>query len=201
MEEVVDARGLPCPTPVVKTREALQRGCQRLEVLVDNPTARDNVTRFAASQGCSVEVSEEDGMFHLYIMREGGPEEAACATVTAESPSPSGEKRVVVLSSDVMGRGEEELGRILMKAFLNTLAESERRPWRLVLFNRGVLLAVEGADTLPALKELASRGVEVLVCGTCLDYFGAKDKVAAGTVSNMFEILETMLVASNSVTV
>ncbi|WP_287152659.1 sulfurtransferase-like selenium metabolism protein YedF [Candidatus Solincola tengchongensis] len=201
MEEVVDARGLPCPTPVVKTREALQRGCQRLEVLVDNPTARDNVTRFAASQGCSVEVSEEDGMFHLYIMREGGPEEAACATATAESPSPSGEKRVVVLSSDVMGRGEEELGRILMKAFLNTLAESERRPWRLVLFNRGVLLAVEGADTLPALKELASRGVEVLVCGTCLDYFGAKDKVAAGTVSNMFEILETMLVASNSVTV
>ncbi len=198
---MVDARGLPCPTPVVKTREALQRGCQRLEVLVDNPTARDNVTRFAASQGCSVEVSEEDGMFHLYIMREGGPEEAACATATAESPSPSGEKRVVVLSSDVMGRGEEELGRILMKAFLNTLAESERRPWRLVLFNRGVLLAVEGADTLPALKELASRGVEVLVCGTCLDYFGAKDKVAAGTVSNMFEILETMLVASNSVTV
>ncbi len=198
---MVDARGLPCPTPVVKTREALQRGCQRLEVLVDNPTARDNVTRFAASQGCSVEVSEEDGMFHLYIMREGGPEEAVCATATAESPSPSGEKRVVVLSSDVMGRGEEELGRILMKAFLNTLAESERRPWRLVLFNRGVLLAVEGADTLPALKELASRGVEVLVCGTCLDYFGAKDKVAAGTVSNMFEILETMLVASNSVTV
>ncbi|MDI6874762.1 sulfurtransferase-like selenium metabolism protein YedF [Candidatus Solincola sp.] len=201
MGEVVDARGMACPAPVVKTREALQRGCLRFEVLVDNPTARDNVTRFAVSQGCSVEVGEEGGVFRLAISREGGAEEAALGAVCAEhSPSPE-EKRVVVLSADVMGRGEEELGRILMKAFLNTLAESEKRPWRLVLFNRGVLLAVEGADTVPALSEMVSRGTEVLVCGTCLDYFGAKEKVAVGTVSNMFEILETMLVASNSITI
>lgn len=201
MDEVVDARGLACPAPVVKTREALQRGCLRFEVLVDNPTARDNVARFAASQGCGIEVSEENGVFRLHISREGGMEEAACVDVAAESLPPTEEKRVVVLSSDVMGRGEEKLGRILMKAFLNTLVESEKRPWRVVLFNRGVLLAVEGADTLPALEALVSRGVEVLVCGTCLDYFGVKGEVAAGTVSNMFEILETMLVASNSVTV
>ena len=201
MEEIVDARGMACPAPVVKTREALQRGCREFEVLVDNPTARDNVTRFAASQGCAVEVSEEKGTFRLAIRREGEAGEAPVEPPASESPVRPEEKTVVVLSADVMGRGEEELGRILMKAFLNTLSECDNPPWSLVLFNRGVLLSVEGADTVPALSALAERGTKILVCGTCLDYFGLKEKVAVGTVSNMFEILETMLVASNSISI
>jgi len=203
MDEVVDARGLSCPLPVVKTREALQRGLTRLEVLVDNATARDNVSRFASSQGCRVEVSEEGGTFRLRL-EKAGPGAAGTATAfqAAEAaPSPSSHGTAVLISSDIMGRGDEELGRILLKAFLNTLAENDPLPWRVVLFNRGVLLAVGGADSVPALSNLAGLGVEVLVCGTCLDFFGVKDKVAVGTVSNMYEILNTMLMASNSITI
>jgi selenium metabolism protein YedF len=199
MAETVDARGLACPIPVVRTREALRGGAERIEVLVDNATARDNVSRFAASQGCAVEVAEEGECFRVLISRTGEPAEEV--TGAAAVCGQTGERKVVVLSSDIMGRGDEELGRVLIKAFLNTLAESDILPWRVVLFNRGVLLAVEGAETVQALANLSSMGVEILVCGTCLDFFGLKEKVAVGTVSNMFDILGSMLAASSSVTV
>ncbi len=194
MKERVDARGLACPAPVVRTKEALRAGAREIEILVDNPTARDNVCRFASSQGCSSEVFEEEGVFRIAITRGEGAAEA-------ESRPETETRTVVVLSSDVMGRGEDELGRILMKAFLNTLAENDSPPWRVVLFNRGVLLAVEGAEGVEALSNLQCMGVEILVCGTCLDYFKQKERVAVGTVSNMYDILTTMLSATNSVTI
>ncbi len=197
MQERIDARGLACPAPVVKTRDALNKGARDIEVLVDNPTARDNVSRFAASQGCQVGVEENGGVFRIIIsnpseLKEG---QALLGDVTQEQRS------VVVLSDDSMGRGERELGAILIKAFLNTLSESDPPPWRLVLFNRGVLLSEDGADTVAALQRLCHAGVEILVCGTCLDFFGIKGKVAVGTVSNMYDILTTMLAATNTVTI
>jgi len=197
MSEEVDARGLACPEPVVRTRNALNKGVQELEVLVDNPTARDNVCRFASSQGCRVEVEEEGEAFRIAISRAAEQAEVSEETAAVEA----GGRSVVVLSADVMGRGEDDLGRILLKAFLNTLAESDPLPWRMVLFNRGALLAVEGEDTVEALLNLSRLGVEILVCGTCLDFFGLKDKLAVGTVSNMYDILTTMLAATNSVTI
>jgi selenium metabolism protein YedF len=197
MAEIVDARGLACPAPVVKTRAVLKGGARNIEVLVDNPTARDNVCRFASSQGCGVEVMEEEGFFRIAVTgpsREAGPE--------FEMPAGDGVgRRVIALASDIMGRGDEELGGILIKAFFNTLAESDQLPWRMVFFNSGVKLTVEGTDTAQALRNLESLGVEILVCGTCLDFFGLKDRLAAGTVSNMYDILTTMLSATNSITI
>ncbi len=199
MGEIVDARGLACPAPVMKTRDALRGGATLVEVLVDNYTARDNVSRFATSQGCTVEVAEEGECFRITVSRSEAPAEESAAATSAGSPSE--ERKVVVLSSDIMGRGDRELGRVLIRAFLNTLLEGDTVPWRVVLFNSGVLLAVEGAETLQALQNLSSLGVEILVCGTCLDFFGLKEKAAVGTVSNMYDILSTMLAASNSVTI
>ena len=200
MKESVDARGLACPAPVVKTKDALKRGIQDIEVLVDNPTARDNVSRFASSQGCRVEVNQEEGdVYRIIISSPSMAGEVRAGGVVA--PQEVEMRTVVVLSEDIMGRGEEELGTILIKAFVNTLAESDPPPWRIVLFNRGVLLAVEGAETVEALANLEKHGVEILVCGTCLDYFGLKEKAAVGTVSNMYDILTTMLEATNSVTI
>jgi selenium metabolism protein YedF len=195
MGELVDARGLACPEPVVRTKSALNEGVRELEVLVDNPTARDNVCRFASSQGCRFEVRGEGGGYLIAITRE---EETAGAAVSAAE---AGTRTVVALSGDTMGRGSEELGRILIKAFLNTLAEGDPPPWRAVLFNSGVKLAVDGEDTVEAISNLSRLGVEVLVCGTCLDFFGLKDKLAVGTVSNMYDILTTMLSSTNCVTV
>ncbi|MEW6554040.1 MAG: sulfurtransferase-like selenium metabolism protein YedF [Actinomycetota bacterium] len=197
MSEVVDARGLACPAPVVKTRAALKEGAKEIEVLVDNPTARDNVCRFASSQGCDVKVTEEEGVFRIAVTGQAPEEKDGTAAAGADE----GGRKVIALTSDIMGRGDQELGSILIKAFLNTLAESERLPWRMVLFNHGVNLAVEGTDTAQALCNLENLGVEVLVCGTCLDYFCLKDRLAAGTVSNMYDILDTMLSASNSITI
>lgn len=197
MENSVDARGLACPAPVVKTRDALKTGARDIEVLVDNPTARDNVSRFASSQGCEVSVKEEGEIFRIAISNPAGE----AAGREEKSAGEAETRAVVVLSEDIMGRGSEELGTILVKAFLNTLAENDPPPWRVVLFNRGVYLAVEGADTVEALLHLRELGVEILVCGTCLDFFGLKEKVAVGTVSNMYDILTTMLAATNSVTI
>jgi selenium metabolism protein YedF len=194
MGEYIDARGLACPAPVMKTRDALQSGVSDIEILVDNPTARDNVSRFASSRGCEVSVTEEGDLFRLNISGQAAPGEA---TPAARAPRRENEtKTVVVFSEEIMGRGNEELGRILMKAFLNTLAESDSLPWRLVFFNRGV-----GAETATALKNLDKLGVEILVCGTCVDFFGVKEKVAVGTVSNMYEILTTLIMATNTVSI
>ena len=195
MSEQVDARGLACPAPVVKTRDALKGGADEIEVLVDNPTARDNVCRFASSQGCTSDVTEEAGIFRITVYNpEGRPQTLA----GEEGPE---QRTVVVLAEDIMGRGSPELGKILIKAFLNTLAENDPPPWKIVLFNRGVMLAVEGEDTVQALSNLHSMGTEILVCGTCLDFFGLKEKITVGLVSNMYDILTTMLAATNSVTI
>ena len=195
MSEQVDARGLACPAPVVKTRDALKGGADEIEVLVDNPTARDNVCRFASSQGCTSDVTEEAGIFRITVYNpEGQPQ------IPAGEEGPE-QRTVVVLAEDIMGRGSPELGKILIKAFLNTLAENDPPPWKIVLFNRGVMLAVEGEDTVQALSNLHSMGTEILVCGTCLDFFGLKEKITVGLVSNMYDILTTMLAATNSVTI
>lgn len=199
MSREIDARGLACPAPVMKTRDALKGGAGEIQVLVDNPTARDNVSRFASSQGLKVKVAEEGDCFRITIT---GAQEAAETRVGADAVREEAERRtVVVLSQDIMGRGDEELGTILIKAFMNTLAESDTLPWRILLFNRGVILAAREAETVEALRNLEESGVEILVCGTCLDYFGLKEKLAVGTVSNMYDILTTMLTSTNSVTI
>lgn len=189
---MVDARGQACPRPVVMTKQALQAGSGSLRVLVDNPTARDNVTRFARSQGCEVAVSEEDSGFSLTVTP--GASEAA---------SPSGENaaHLFVLSSDFMGKVDNDLGHLLIKAFLNTLADRDELPSHLVLFNNGVALACGEAETVEAIRRLEDRGVIILVCGTCLDFFGLKEELRAGTVSNMYEIVDALASAGRCITI
>ncbi|MEJ5185558.1 MAG: sulfurtransferase-like selenium metabolism protein YedF [Candidatus Geothermincolales bacterium] len=197
--ERVDATGLSCPLPVVKTREALERGAKCLEVLVDNPTSRDNVARFAASRGAKVEIREKGEVFQLLIDMPEGPGESPAAAGEPVPATTTG--TVVVISDDIMGKGDRELGSLLIKAFLNTLSEGDDLPGKIVLYNRGVLLAVKGAETVDSLKRLQERGVQILACGTCLNYFQKLDDLSVGTVSNMFEIIETLMSASRVIAV
>ena len=192
MAKVVDARGLSCPQPVILTRKALEEA-EEVTVIVDNPVAKENVKRMGESQGCEVRVEEcGDGIYLHFKRRRSEP---------LEVPEVARDLRVVVLCSEGMGRGEDELGKLLMRAFLHTLSEIRPGPRRIVLFNTGVKLAVEGSEVLGDLRALEEKGVEILVCGTCLDYFGLKEKVAVGRISNMYEIAETLLSASGLVTV
>ncbi len=188
---VVDCRGLACPQPVMTTKKALdQLEDGELLVIVDNAVSCNNVERFAQSQGCSVEVEQRGKDFSLRVRKGRGRQET----------EPLQEKErvrkvVVYINSHVMGVGEETLGSFLMKAFLKTLLDLETIPNRLILINSGVQLASEGSKVLDSLIALSEKGVEILSCGSCLDFYGLKGKLKVGVVSNMFEIIQAMMEA------
>ncbi len=187
---ILDCRGMSCPQPVLETKKILQKSPSgEILVLVDDPAAKENVRRFAESQGFTVHISEEKGAFQLRLQRTEGPRKDPAGKerrVEGETPS------VVFIESDSIGRGSEELGRILMRSFLHTLAEAEFKAAKIILVNSGVKLTCEGSEVLEDLRRLSDRGTEVLSCGTCLDYFGLKTKLQVGRISNMYEILSSL---------
>ncbi|MBC7225715.1 MAG: sulfurtransferase-like selenium metabolism protein YedF [Thermoflexales bacterium] len=195
MAKTVDARGLPCPQPVLLTRDAL-RESDAVTTIVDSDTARHNVTRMAEKAGYTVRAEEREDGIYLHISRG----EAAPAVAPAPAPTPSGGPLVLVVPSEFMGRGEhEELGQILIRGFLHTLNEVSPLPDVLIFFNSGVKLTVEGSPVLEDLRTLQAQGVQILICGTCLGYYGLKEKVAVGEVSNMYTIAETLMQAGRVV--
>ncbi len=205
MAKIVDARGLPCPQPVLLTRKALQES-DTVTTIVDSDTACHNVTRMAEKAGYTVRAEERDDGVYLHIARgEAAPttvlaSEAAPTIAPAPAPAPSGGPLVLVIPSELMGRGEhDELGQILIRGFFHTLNEVSPLPDVMIFFNSGVKLVVEGSPVLEDLCTLADQGVQILACGTCLGYYGLKEKVAVGEVSNMYTIAETMMRAGKVV--
>ena len=196
MTQTVDARGLPCPQPVIQTRKAMEEGGEVLSI-VDSETSQRNVTRMAEKSGATVEAEQlEDGIY-LRITLGERPEAQAVPTVGA---APEDEPLVLVVPSEMMGRGEhDELGRVLIRAFFHTLREVEPLPDVVVFLNSGVKWVVEGSPAVEDLRALIEEGVEILTCGTCLGYYDLKENVAVGTVSNMYTIAETMLGAGRVV--
>ncbi|MDQ7837286.1 MAG: sulfurtransferase-like selenium metabolism protein YedF [Thermodesulfobacteriota bacterium] len=195
----IDCRGLACPQPVLRTKQALEEiSTGSIIVIVDNEAAKGNVTRFAESQGCKVSVEEKEGVFYLAIEKK--EESKTTGTMPpnfltcqpGQQKMPSKKETAFVFKSDQMGAGDAALGKILVQALLKTLSSVDEKPNKLIFYNRGVYLAIEGSEVLPILKDLAANGMEILVCGTCLDYYHLKEKLAVGTISNMFSILETM---------
>ena len=100
---------------------------------------------------------------------------------------------VVYINSDLLGVGDEALGSFLMKAFLKTLLDLEKMPDRLILINSGVRLASEDSKVLDTLRMLSEKGVEIVSCGTCLDFYKLREKMSVGKISNMFDIIQSML--------
>lgn len=183
---VIDCRGLACPQPVVTTKKALDQIEEgNLIVIVNNAVSSNNVERFVLSQGCSVEVEEKGGEFHLHIRK---------AKIAEESKRRS-QKVVVYVNSQFLGVGEEALGTILIRSFFKTLLDSETKPFRMIFINSGVRLTSEGSEVLETLKSLSEMGVEILSCGTCLDFYGLKEKVKVGMISNMYDIVQSLMEA------
>jgi selenium metabolism protein YedF len=198
MTIVVDARGLPCPQPVIKTRQAM-RGDEPVVALVDSDGARANVSHMAEKAGWQVAVHSEGEQYRLKLSPpaiENPPHPEPMPVGRAEALSGP---LVLVVSADGMGRGNEELGHILIRSFFHTLGEVSPRPERIILFNTGVRLACEGSEVLEDLCTLEASGIDILACGTCLGYFELKDKLAVGRVSNMYDIAETILQAGRVV--
>lgn len=192
----VDARGLPCPEPVIKTRNAMRQGRDVL-VIVDNETARKNVTRMAEKAGATVDAERRDDGIYLRIV-PGTEAEPGSAPGTKDGGSGNG--TVLVVPGEQMGRGDDaELGEILVRAFFHTLGEVKPMPDTIIFFNSGVRLVVEDSPVVEDLRTLAEDGVEILACGTCLDHYDLKDEIAVGVVSNMYTIAETLLTAGRLV--
>jgi selenium metabolism protein YedF len=180
----IDARGLSCPQPVILTKKALQDHSE-IVVIVDNETAQENVKRMALSQGCEVTIERREGDILLAISK-GCSCEIPDAAGTTQGPL------VIVIGSDTMGKGNDELGTVLMKSFIHTLLETSPQADSIIFFNTGVKLTIQGSEVLEDIRTLSERGVKILVCGTCLGFFEIKDRLAAGIISNMYDITETM---------
>lgn len=205
MNKLVDARGLACPQPVLQTRRALQEGALQgggaLTVIVDNDTAQANVTRMAERSGYTVQAEPKDDGIYMDIRR---PDATLPETETSEmrvgQAVPAAGPLVLLVASEHMGQGEHaELGTILVRAFFHTLGEVKPLPDTIVFVNSGIKLVVEGSPVVQDLEALCSQGIEVLACGTCLDYYGLKDRLAVGQISNMYTIAETLLGAGKVV--
>jgi selenium metabolism protein YedF len=182
--DFLDCRGQTCPVPVVETKKLIeQRSPKELKVAVDSEVPRDNVRRFLESRGYEVTVEPADQGFLVLGSRQ----------VEDPGAKEKQEKRIVVfVDGETLGRGDDRLGRILMKSFIITLKELKPLPWRMIFVNGGVKLASEGAELIPYLHDLENLGVELLSCGTCLDFFELKEKLKVGRVSNMYEILSSL---------
>lgn len=184
----LDVRGMSCPLPVVSVKRALEAAEGELHVLLDDGAPRENVKRFAEGRGYQVQEEAVEGGFAFTI--SGAALKQEQKPVVAASGS-----IVMLIGSDRLGDGPEELGRLLMKSFIITLLDQAELPDRMLFVNTGVLLTAEGSEVIEALEALGNLGVEVLSCGICLDFFKKKESLAAGGVTNMFTIEESLLKA------
>jgi len=190
--KIIDARGQICPKPLILTKKGLTEAApgETVRILIDNPTSKQNVERFLKDNGYPVAMEEEDGLFTLIVTAGGTPlarpEAEAYCSPAAVRP------HVVFIVSDRIGDGPEDLGRLLLKGVLAAVLETSPLPGKIIFMNNGVLLAVEGSQVLDTLRDLERKGVGILSCGTCLDYFGRKAEVRVGSVSNACDIVRAL---------
>ena len=194
MEKIIDCKGMNCPLPVVNAKKATEElnAGDVLTVLVDNEIAVQNLTRFGEHKGFTVSAEKKGDKAFDVIMQIAGSAEAAPEEEIACAVDSRRKGMLVVLSGNTMGSGDPKLGTSLMKAFVFALTRQDQLPDTVLCYNTGAYLTCEGADTLEDLKLLESEGVTVLTCGTCLDFYGLKEKLAVGGVTNMYDIVERM---------
>jgi selenium metabolism protein YedF len=192
----LDCRGLACPGPVLRCKDAIDADAPAvIAATVDNEAARENVARFLGAKGYRVEISPVDGGHVLTGTREGASAAASPAPAAGQETA-AREQIVVFLTSDVIGRGDDALGGKLMANFLATLPELGDSLWRIVMVNGAVRLAVAGSPVLDRLKAFEAAGATILVCGTCLDFFGLLDHKEVGQTTNMLDVVTSLQLAS-----
>ncbi|MEI6705061.1 MAG: sulfurtransferase-like selenium metabolism protein YedF [Deltaproteobacteria bacterium] len=178
----IDCRNMACPAPVLSVKKALEN-MGEIRVLLDDGAPRENVNRFAKNRGSIVQEERDGSSWALTIT----------AGTSANITTSKSDAVVFLITSDRLGDGPDELGRLLMRNLIHTLLEARELPSRMLFLNSGVRLTTEGSDVLEALDKLAGMGVEILSCGLCLDFFGIKDKLLSGGTTNMLTTVETIL--------
>lgn len=190
-DKIVDCRGMACPGPVITTKKAIEETSSgRIIIIVDNEAAKTNVAKFAAANGLGAGVEVKDGQYYISIIKGTG--QLAEADDRSQAAIGDTSSQGYLITQDTLGHGSPELGAVLVKGFMTTLLEVKPQPAVILMINSGVKLAVKGSPVLNQLTTLASRGVSILSCGTCLDYYQLKTELAVGEITNMYTIVETI---------
>lgn len=183
----IDAVGLACPKPVINTKKELDKIDNGIVVVtVDNDIAKQNILKLSNSLNCESKIIKEEKDLISIEIKKGEN------VIIEEQNQDKLEDKCIFISSDKIGNGNDELGAVLMKGFIYTLTESKPYPKSILLVNSGVKLSTENYDTVENLKILEAAGVEILSCGTCLDYYGLKESLKLGSVTNMYTIVDIM---------
>lgn len=190
VNNIIDCKGLNCPIPVVNTKKYFDNLESGVGVtIVDNEVAKNNIVKFAKGNGFTYEVEEKEGNLFYITITKG---KAKSEDLKLKNTTSREEIFTIVIGSDKLGNGDDELGVALMKSYLFALSEAEVVPDNLLFLNAGVKLVVEEALTLDSIKRLKERGVNIQSCGLCLDFYGLKDNLEVGEITNMYAIIEMM---------
>lgn len=199
--ETVNAFGLVCPKPLMMAKAKIDEGARELSVHVDNEIAVKNVSRLAEKYGLNVAVETIEGGWSVNFSEGDSSVAAAAAPAAAPACTPAGCGYAVFIGKDHVGEGDPQLGYNLMKMAIYTLSESEDVPTSVLFMNSGVkLVAGDEQQIIDSVNKLIEKGTEVLVCGTCLDFYGLKEQIKVGEVSNMYDILGRMQEAAKTIT-
>jgi len=207
MNKIIDAKGKNCPMPVIMAKKEIDGGNNSFVVEVDNNIAVQNLQKLANSQGFISSLEEGNGVFKVYFSKDsdkvsGSFESEECNEILAKLEE---NKKVlgtwaVFIGKDIIGAGNEELGKSLMKMYFYTISEGDDLPKAILFMNDGVKVPTLNDQAIEHLMELEKNGVEILVCGACLNFYGLEEKLKAGKVSNMYDITNCMKEASKVIT-
>ena len=198
MKIVIDAKGKACPMPVIMAKKEIDTGVKFFDIEVDNKIAVENLKKLANSQGFTTTIEENDGNFKVNF--SNGCEECEEVLAKVEGKKPLGNWSIFI-NKEIIGAGNEELGQSLMKMFIYTISEGEDLPKSILFMNGGVKVPSLNEQGIEHLKVLQDKGVELLVCGACLNFYGLEDKLEVGKISNMYEITNAMKEASKVITI
>ena len=192
----IDTSGKKCPIPIIETKKALRetpRG-ETFIVLTDSITSFKNISRFLTDNKIRFTASESHGLWTFNIINETASTQLTAAEIYCEPEQPANLKGnySIAVTSEFMGSGDDSLGRILMRAFFVSLSCFETLPEVIVFYNSGVKLAARDSDVINLLREIEDKGVEMILCGTCVDHYKLAGSVGVGKIGDMYLILEKL---------
>jgi selenium metabolism protein YedF len=193
---IVDTKGQLCPAPLIAAKKALKETDEggSFVLLTDNKTSFENLSRFLKDNKADFKVSESEGIWTLTITKS---QKDLIKPLAAEycRPEISHFQKgnfVVVISSDKMGEGDDQLGHLLINTFIKALKDLEELPKKIVFYNSGVKLVTTSSPVIEDLRDLEKMGVDLMLCGTCVNFYSLGSIIGAGIVSNMYSIAEVM---------
>lgn len=198
--EIIDCKGLACPMPVIKTKKYFDlEDSKEALVIVDNEVAKNNILRLAKGINLNSSFIEEEGIYKIQLSR-GEIKDVQVSKINEALDNISVPSAPTILvATNLLGNGDDKLGETLMKVYINTLAESEILPENLMFINGGVKLTCTGSDVLDSINSMKEKGVNIISCGACLDFYNLKEELRVGEIGNMYQIIDLMNRSGNTI--